>query len=222
MRGEILVFDERDGAGQISGTDGNRYGFNRADFKQAMQIRAGLQVDFVVEANWAREIFVLPSTVPSVSSSRYTGAGAPPADKGMWDYFVGVLTTNFSNFNGRARRKEYWSYTLFATLIITGLFILMIFAGFRLRDYDPSRMNGIGWIALIILIIFGLWALIPSIALLIRRLHDIGASGWWVLLLYGGQLIPVVGLLASIAIIVIACIDSQRHPNMYGPPPKRV
>ncbi|MBP3669670.1 MAG: DUF805 domain-containing protein [Bacteroides sp.] len=92
---------------------------------------------------------------------------------------------------GRARRSEFWYWTL-ANLLI-GIVL--------------------GWIPFIgILISIALF--IPSIAVGIRRLHDIGKSGWWYLLI----LLPLVNLV----LIYFFILDSQPGENQYGPNPKGV
>ncbi len=104
---------------------------------------------------------------------------------------------NYVNFNGRARRKAYWMFVLFN---IIAAVILSIVDG----------IIGTGGL------LGGLYALavfIPGLALLVRRLHDIGKSGWWALI----GLVPLIGV---IVIIVFACMDSQPGTNAYGPNPK--
>ena len=68
--------------------------------------------------------------------------------------------------------------------------------------------------------LYFLGILIPSIALYVRRLHDINQTGWIYLGLVVAGMIPLVGLLASIAQIVIACIPGTVGANKYGPDPK--
>lgn len=104
---------------------------------------------------------------------------------------------NYVNFNGRARRKAYWMFVLFN---IIAAVILSIVDG----------IIGTGGL------LGGLYALavfIPGLALLVRRLHDIGKSGWWALI----GLVPLIGV---IVIIIFACMDSQPGTNAYGPNPK--
>ncbi|MFJ9901793.1 DUF805 domain-containing protein [Streptomyces sp. NPDC101152] len=104
----------------------------------------------------------------------------------------------YAVFSGRARRKEYWMYTLFITIIYIVLAIIS----------SASKSAGIA-----LLVIFYLAILLPSLAVGIRRLHDTGRSGWW--LLFG--IVPLVG---GITLLVFTCLDSQPGPNKYGPNPK--
>jgi uncharacterized membrane protein YhaH (DUF805 family) len=100
----------------------------------------------------------------------------------------------YAEFNGRSRRKELWTFWLVNFVI-------------GLTDYLPipfwSFITGI----------YGLAALIPTLAVTVRRLHDTGRSGWWILI----GLIPIVG---TIILIVFLATDSQPGNNQYGPNPK--
>jgi hypothetical protein len=68
--------------------------------------------------------------------------------------------------------------------------------------------------------IYGLAALIPGISIATRRFHDVGKSGWMLLLLCVLGIIPVVGFVCAIIQIVLLCQDSQPGVNQYGPNPK--
>lgn len=104
----------------------------------------------------------------------------------------------YTVFDGRARRKEFWMFALF-NFIIT--FIIAFIESFL----DTQ----------IISIIYTLAILLPSIAVSVRRLHDIGKSGYW----YFIGFIPIIG---SIWILVLMCKDSQTGENIYGPNPKEI
>jgi len=117
-------------------------------------------------------------------------------------YFVDTLKNNYANFEGRARRSEYWYFTLFSFLISIAFSVLTVILG-----------STIGGIVSIISMIFSLAIFVPSIALGVRRLHDIGKPGWWFLII----LIPLIGI---IVLIVFFVTDSQPGTNMYGPNPK--
>lgn len=101
-----------------------------------------------------------------------------------------LFFTRYTDFNGRSRRSEFWWAQL--TVGILGSVIAMI-------------IPNLSWI-------WSLIVLIPSIAISLRRLHDIGKSGWWYLI----NLIPVVG---QIIFLVLACKDSVED-NQWGPNPK--
>lgn len=111
------------------------------------------------------------------------------------EYFLGAFQ-KYAVFSGRARRKEYWMYTLFCMIaaIIVGVIDGLLNLGF-------------------LSVIFSLGVFIPSLAIMVRRLHDVGKSGWW----YFISLIPLAG---PIWLLVLLCSDSQTGANQYGDSPK--
>lgn len=115
---------------------------------------------------------------------------------------------NYRNFKGRARRSEYWFIQLF--LILTNLAAAAIDLALMDGDVDRFIANGGGGIVGLIWIIA---TIVPALAVLVRRLHDIGKSGWWGLI----SLVPFVG---AIVILVFTVQDSQAEVNSYGPSPK--
>ena len=114
----------------------------------------------------------------------------------------------YATFTGRARRREYWMFALFNAVII---FVLAILAGMLSPNMDqmgPSLNLGTA--------LYGLYALaafIPSLAVLARRLHDTGRSGWW-------QLINLVPFVGGIILLIFAVQDSQPGSNRWGANPK--
>ena len=87
-------------------------------------------------------------------------------------------------------------------------------------DMNSEQISPIGMVLMGLIMIYGLALVIPSIALYVRRLHDINQTGWIYLGLMVASMIPLIGLIASIASIVIACIPGTDGPNKYGPDPK--
>ncbi|QFF98434.1 DUF805 domain-containing protein [Psychrobacillus glaciei] len=104
---------------------------------------------------------------------------------------------NYVGFTGRARRTEYWMFTLINTIISFILYFLGVFA------------DSVSFLP----VLYELAIFLPALAVLIRRLHDTGRSGWWVLISF----IPFVG---SIIILVFTFLDSQENDNKYGQNPK--
>lgn len=102
----------------------------------------------------------------------------------------------YVDFNSRARRKEYWMFVLINFIISVIITLIDVFCG-----------------TLIIAWIYSLVVLIPSLAVCVRRLHDIGKSGWMIFIV----LIPIIG---GIWLIVLYCKDSQPGDNKWGPNPK--
>ena len=119
------------------------------------------------------------------------------------NYFIDCLTKKYACFSGRARRQEYWLFVLFNFIAST---ILKFIAGALIS------MTGLAVLAIIPLLYY-LAVLIPGFAVLFRRLHDTGRSGWWWLIGF----IPLIGI---IVLIVFCCLDSQPGENQYGPNPK--
>lgn len=113
-------------------------------------------------------------------------------------YFVGLLKSRYAQFDGRARRAEYWYFVLYNALISMGCSII-----------DNLLFKGIAILAGI----YSLAVLIPGIAVGVRRLHDIGKSGWFLLV----SLIPIVG---AIWLIVLLSTPGNVGDNQYGPDPK--
>lgn len=113
----------------------------------------------------------------------------------------------YAVFAGRARRKEYWHFWLFNILITLVLAIITTVMGF------VSRGTSLGLIGSCLLCLYGLAVLIPGLAVSVRRLHDTGKSGWWLLI----GLVPFVG---GIVLLVFMVLDSQRDANQYGLNPK--
>jgi uncharacterized membrane protein YhaH (DUF805 family) len=112
------------------------------------------------------------------------------------EWYLKVIQ-NYVGFSGRARRKEYWMFTLFSIIISIALSIIEIIIGL------PSVLTGL----------YSLAVLIPSLAVGVRRLHDTGRSGWWLLL----SLIPLIG---TIILIVFLAEDGKPGDNQYGSNPK--
>jgi len=115
---------------------------------------------------------------------------------------------NYSKFTGRSTREDFWMFQLFNCLIFIGLFFIAIGAGSLTDSLGEWPLT----IAFIFMGLYFLFILMPSIALRVRRLHDIGLSGWLYLLIF----VPLGGL----ALFVMSCIDSERRANKYGPSPK--
>ena len=116
--------------------------------------------------------------------------------------------SNYRNFKGRARRSEYWFIQLF--LVLTNLAAAVIDLVLMNGDVDRFVANGGGGIVGLIWI---LATIVPALAVLVRRLHDTGRSGWWALIGF----VPVVG---AIALLVFTVADSEAKQNSYGPSPK--
>jgi uncharacterized membrane protein YhaH (DUF805 family) len=128
-----------------------------------------------------------------------------------------VLKQNYANFQGRAARSEYWFFALFV-FIVAGILTALLFAT---MDFNTGQISGLGYVVIAILAVFYLGILIPSIAVAVRRLHDRNMSGWWYLGFIVLSAIPFVGIVASIAMLVIFCLKGTDGDNRFGPDPLR-
>ena len=118
------------------------------------------------------------------------------------NWFFGVYK-KYAVFGGRARRKEYWFFSLFFMIAYVLLAIVDGISG----TLDP--MTGFGLFSGIYI----LGSLLPSLAVSVRRLHDTDRSGWWILI----SLIPLIG---GIVLLVFCCLDSSPGQNRFGANPK--
>lgn len=109
---------------------------------------------------------------------------------------------NYINFQGRARRKAYWMFVLFNI-------IAAVLAGVLDGVLGLGGESGYGLISGV----YSLAVFLPGLALAVRRLHDTGRTGWWMLI----GLIPIIGW---IVLLVFFVTDSQPGSNQYGPNPK--
>ncbi|MCR5455054.1 MAG: DUF805 domain-containing protein [Bacteroidales bacterium] len=115
--------------------------------------------------------------------------------------YLNVIKNHYADFEGRARRREYWMFFLFN-------FLIAMVLSFLATKTESMLVN-------IVSTLYSLAVLLPGIAVGIRRLHDTGKSGWYLLI----GLIPFVG---AIILIVFFIMDSQPGDNQYGPNPKGV
>lgn len=121
------------------------------------------------------------------------------------DWYLKVIR-NYVGFSGRARRKEYWMFFLFNLIISIVLAIVDGALGLKIGGEQGAGLLGL---------VYSLAVLLPGIAVSIRRLHDTGRSGWWLLI----ALVPFIGF---IVLLVFMVLDSQGGNNEYGPNPKGV
>jgi len=116
------------------------------------------------------------------------------------NWYLAVLK-NYVGFSGRARRTEYWMFALFNAIIFLALFILVL-----------ATRSSIFWI---LLFLYDLAVIVPSLAVTWRRIQDTGRHGLWILL----GLIPLVG---PIIVLVFTILPGTPGPNEFGPDPLAV
>jgi uncharacterized membrane protein YhaH (DUF805 family) len=120
-------------------------------------------------------------------------------------YFIDAVTKHYADFAGRARRKEYWMYALFS--LIVGIVVMA-------ADLVLGTTLGDAGIFGVFYLLFAVGLFIPGLAIVVRRLHDVGKSGWFMLI----AAIPLVG---AIWMLVLMCRDGEPGANAYGPNPKQ-
>jgi uncharacterized membrane protein YhaH (DUF805 family) len=118
------------------------------------------------------------------------------------NWYLEVLK-KYAVFGGRARRKEYWYFTLFNLIAFFMLTIIDSVIGSFNYEAGIGLLGGI----------YSLAVVTPAIAVSVRRLHDINRSGWWLLI----ELIPVIG---TLVLLIFMVQDSQQGENQYGLNPK--
>ncbi len=159
---------------------------------------------------------------------------ASEANLSLWGYFAKCFK-NYASFSGRARRKEFWGFMLFYYIFYFGLAVIGTIISIASGDISGTAGN----------VLPGLWglaALLPSLAVFFRRLHDVGKSGWnWLLpiipfigLLIGvvilvavdvkiGTIVTAISVIAmipvSIYILILCCTKGNPAENKYGPSP---
>jgi uncharacterized membrane protein YhaH (DUF805 family) len=121
------------------------------------------------------------------------------------NWYLAVLR-KYADFNGRARRSEYWYFTLFTLIAV----VVLALVG-ALLDMVTGTTQTAMWINALVGL-YWLAVLLPSLGVTVRRLHDTGRSGWWIFIAF----VPFVG---GIILLIFECLDSVGD-NQYGPNPK--
>lgn len=143
----------------------------------------------------------------------------------------------YADFNGRARRKEYWYFTLFYLLFLIALSFILYVATWSITYSADLAL----WVACMGILIWSLACVIPSFAVAVRRLHDTGRRGWTMLYvivpsvissitspfayvstlaLWLNILASIITIIAGIALVVFYCQDGEDGENQWGADPK--
>ena len=208
MRGEVIDYAKGSG-GLIGAEDGKRYSFTDDAIARAEAFAGrGATVDFVPEGETATQIYPLASSIRPFESTN--------EDLDLWGYFRKCMRL-YANGEGRARRKEFWSFVLFTWLIAMGAAAVVAILCVPFAAAEGAGNSGasvaIGLLVVLAVLGFLIAFLPPHFAVLSRRLHDVNMSGWFALL----SLIPYLG---GLFVLVIALIPSQEAVNRYGAYPK--
>ena len=127
------------------------------------------------------------------------------------DSIIKVVYPNYFNFKTRTRRSEFFPYFIVLFIVLDALFIPSKVFSYMYKNVDiPTALVVFYWIGTALCILL----LIPNIAICVRRLHDVGKSGYWFLIVFTG-----VGI---IYLLILYFSDSKSESNEYGPSPKYV
>jgi uncharacterized membrane protein YhaH (DUF805 family) len=116
-----------------------------------------------------------------------------------------LVLKKYVDFSGRARRKEYWMFMLFNVIFVVAAVVVDNLMGLSFTEGAAG----------VVYLFYVVATFLPSLAVSVRRLHDIGKSGWMILI----SLIPLIG---SIWLLVLMVTEGEPTANQYGPNPKLV
>lgn len=214
MKGVVIDFSIQTNSGLISGDDGNRYTFTGSEWRENSPPMRGMRVDFDIDGNGFASAIYQEIVVKSQKIERPTFRQNPQkyapkteimsqdeyideSEYTFIDWYKKVLV-NYVNFEGRARRKEYWFFVLVNFMVGVALGIVSPF----INEWAVALY----WL-------YSLATFLPTLGVSIRRLHDIGRSGWSLLV----SLIPIIGPFIALFWFVTEGDDDE---NKYGYPPK--
>ena len=123
-------------------------------------------------------------------------------------YFIEAFK-RYLDFKGRSTRSEYWYFILFYYIFLALIFVVFSHYGIGFIDFMGEQYNI--WVMIYFIVLF-----IPTLSITVRRVHDVGLSGWW---LIGFYLVPIFGKIAQ---LFFTLQDSQSVENKYGSNPKEV
>ncbi len=174
MRGEILSYDDVSGTGLISGDDSIRYGFARSAIQAGGTIRAGARVDFVPEGLEATQIMVLAGDPAAAFGQAASSAYVARDTGGGYDFASAMFS-----FNGRLRRQHFW----ISWLILLGAGVVL------------------GWIPILgtILSLAMIW---PNVAIVVKRLHDMGKTGWFAVIPWVANIIGFFMIVSAVGMAI--------------------
>ncbi len=201
MKGQVLDFSVQTNSGIISGDDQNRYHFSGTEWRDQKPPMRGDSVDFSHDnAGNALQVYRALQQSNAFSGlnsqlDKISNLNQSEENYNIVDWTVKVLK-NYVNFEGRARRKEYWFFVL-ATMIV-GIIVGIVGEISNTGDLLSGILN--------------LALLLPSIAVAARRLHDTNRSGWW-------QLIALT-IIGIIPLIIWLATETKQEANKWGQPAK--
>lgn len=202
MKGKVIEYSERSRLGKIRGDDQNDYEFITEEWLDSRPILFGARVEFDIdeECGEAIQIYVIVNDYNAVSYTtkldQFSNQRQAADQFKVFDWFIKALK-QYADFSGRARRKEYWFFHLCYVVFL--LFAAII-----------DAVLGAGYLIVGICAVL-LW--LPSVAVAVRRLHDIGISGWWIF-------IPLIPYLGSLIFFIFMIKPTKAEVNQWGNPAK--
>lgn len=195
MKGKILDFSIQTNSGLIAGEDEKRYTFFGSEWKENTPPQRGVYADFDLN-QVGQAIGVYKALAQQAVPVSFNVEDTEESQYQFFDWFIKCIK-NYVNFSGRARRKEYWFFRL--TIFLLTLAIVFV----------ESALGTDG----IFLGLFLLATFLPDLAVTVRRLHDVGRSGWWLSIVF----VPIIG---AILILIWFVTEGQKNENLYGSSPK--
>lgn len=200
MKGKIIEYSADHQHGVIRGDDQKRYQFVGAEWRDSKPILVGARVDFDIDATFgaAVQIYLVDysqnNNAITAKLEKFSNQDQSFEQFNAFDWFVKALKQS-ADFTGRARRREYWCFHLCYWVFALAAVILDALIG---TEYI---LSGITVLALFL----------SSLAVTVRRLHDIGRSGWWILISF----IPYLG---SFILFIFLVKKTQPTVNAWGDP----
>jgi len=128
-------------------------------------------------------------------------------------YFITALA-RWNDYSNRARRAEFWGYTVVAWLLeVFAITITAIMLNPAIDDdlkFNADDVTTVGWVVFGATLALAIALFFPWLAVTVRRMHDLGRTGWWAIFLF---FLPIV-------VWILALVDGQPMTNKYGPDPK--
>lgn len=205
MKGQILDFSIQAG-GLISSEDGKRYPFKNEEWKEQGIPTRGMKVDFDVDED-GQAVAVYKALGASSTGGVATvlqNASQTRNENGqlsLFALFLETLTKRYAQFSGRASKREFWGFVLFRIVAMVAISFVTVIM-FEINESLGSIFSLLYWL-------FAIALVIPDLSVGVRRLHDIGKSGWWFLI----GLVPLIG---PIWLIILWCQASVNEDNQWG------
>ena len=206
MKGQILDFSIQNDGGLISGEDGKRYPFKSEEWKEQGIPTRGMKVDFDVDED-GQAVAVYKALGASPTGGVATvlqNASQTRNENGqlsLFALFLETLTKRYAQFSGRASKREFWGFVLFRIVAMVAILFVTVIM-FEINESLGSIFSLLYWL-------FAIALVIPDLSVGVRRLHDIGKSGWWFLIV----LVPLIG---PIWLFILWCQASVNEDNQWG------